>query len=51
MNYKILLIMLLFTYSCATNNIKSTQKEKIISAEVFSNKGFTLLFSDDLRKN
>ena len=43
--------MLLFTYSCATNNIKTTQKEKIISAEVFSNKGFTLLFSDDLRKN
>ena len=50
MNYKILLIMLLFTYSCTTNNIKSTQKERIIFAEVFSNKGFTLLFSDDLQK-
>ena len=50
MNYKILLIMLLFTFSCSTNNIKSTQKENIISAEFFSNKGFTLVFTNDLIK-
>ena len=50
MNYKFFLIILFFIYSCTTNNIKSIQKEKIVPLETFSNKGFTLLFTDDLKK-
>ena len=51
MNYKIfLLIALFFITSCKniniTNEIPSTNIQK-----KFSNKGFALIYSDDLRKN
>ena len=50
MNYKSFIIILLFLYSCTTNNINKTQKEEIIPSEIYSNKGFTLLFTEDLKK-
>ena len=51
MNYKITFIVFLFLYSCTTNNINKTQKNKVDQVEVFTNKGFTLIYSDDLKKN
>ena len=50
MNYKIFIIFLLFTYSCTTNNINNSKKTEIIQSEIYSNKGFTLLFNRDLKK-
>ena len=50
MNYKIFIIFLLFTYSCTTNNINNTKKTEIIQSGIYSNKGFTLLFNEDLNK-
>ncbi len=50
MNYKIFIIFLLFTYSCTTNNINNSKKTEIIQSEIYSNKGFTLLFNEDLNK-
>ena len=50
MNYKISILILLFIYSCTTNDINKTQKKNIIPSEVYSNKGFTLLFTEDLKK-
>ena len=37
-------------YSCTTNNINQLNKRNIIQSEVYSNRGFTLLFSEDLKK-
>ncbi len=51
MNYKILIIFFLFIFSCTTNNINNSQKEIIIPVETFTNKGFALVFSEDLNKN
>ena len=50
MNYKFFIIFLLFTYSCSTNNINNSKKTEIIQSEIYSNKGFTLLFNEDLNK-
>ena len=50
MNYKIFILILFFIYSCTTNNINKSQKEKIIPTEIYSNKGFALLFNEDLKK-
>ena len=50
MNYKIFVIFLLFLYSCTANNINKSHKKEIIQTEIYSNKGFTLLFREDLKK-
>ena len=50
MNYKIFIIIFLFLYSCETNNINKTKEIKPIETQIYSNKGFTLLFNDDLKK-
>ena len=48
MNYKIIVIIFLFLYSCTTTNINK-KKEINLPVEIFSNKGFTLLFTEDLK--
>jgi len=50
MNYKIFIVIFLFIYSCTTNNINESQNKVIIQSETYSNKGFTLLFNEDLKK-
>ena len=50
MNYKIFFVFFLFIYSCTTNNINKSQKKDIIESEIYSNKGFTLLYTEDLKK-
>ena len=50
MNYKFFILILFFIYSCTNNNIKKIEKEEIIPSDIYSNKGFTLLFTDDLKK-
>ena len=50
MNYKFFILILLFIYSCTANNISKNQKGKITPTEIYSNKGFTLLFNEDLKK-
>jgi len=50
MNYRILIIILLFIYSCESNIVNNKKVTDIIPVEVFSNKGFALVFSDDLKK-
>ncbi len=50
MNYKIFIVFFLFIYSCTTSNIHKSQKKEIIQSEIYSNKGFTLLFNEDLKK-
>ena len=44
------LYCLYFIYSCTTSNIDKSQKKEIIQSEIYSNKGFTLLFNEDLKK-
>ena len=51
MNYKIYILILLFIYSCTTNNINKSKKKDIIQSKIYSNKGFALLFNEDLKKN
>ena len=50
MIYKFTIIFFLFLYSCNTNNISKINENNIIESEIYSNRGFTLLFSDDLKK-
>ena len=50
MNYKTYILIFLFIYSCTTNNINKSQNKVIIQSETYSNKGFTLLFNEDLKK-
>ena len=50
MNYRILVIIFLFLYSCETNIVNNKKIENIIPVEIFSNKGFALVFNDDLKK-
>ncbi len=47
MNYKILILFFLFLYSCTTNQINNKQ---IIETKIYSNKGFTLVYKEDLKK-
>ena len=49
MNYKIIFIFLLFFSSCAKIPTEKTSIN-IIPTETYSNKGFALLFSEDLKK-
>ena len=49
MNYRILIIIFLFLYSCETNIVNNKKIENIIPVETFSNKGFALVFNDDLK--
>ena len=47
MNYKTCILIFLFLYSCTTSQ---NSKDQIIQTEIYSNKGFTLLFKEDLKK-
>ena len=48
MNYKILIILFLLIFGCETNSINKKVENDIITGEVFSNKGFTLVFKESL---
>ena len=49
MNYKILILIFILLFGCTNTNInKSTNN--IIPSEIYSNKGFTLLYEDELKK-
>ena len=50
MNYKIIIFIFLFIFSCTTNNINKKTSLDAVQVEVFSNKGFTLVFSEELKK-
>tara|TARA_B100001250_G_scaffold400552_1_gene411235 strand:- start:565 stop:1104 length:540 start_codon:yes stop_codon:yes gene_type:complete len=50
MNYKILILIFLFVYSCTVNTTNNNKIETNVQAEFFSNKGFALIFNDNLRK-
>ena len=50
MNFKKLIIIFLLTCSCATNNINKSVDKKIIHQQIYNNKGFALLYKDDLKK-
>ena len=47
MRYRIFILIFLFLYSCNTNQVS---KKKIIQSEIYLNKGFTLLYKDDLKE-
>ena len=47
MNYKTCILIFLFLYSCATTQ---NSKDQIIQTEIYSNKGFALLFKEDFKK-
>ena len=50
MNYRFLIIFCLFIYSCETTTINNKKINSVIKVETFSNKGFALVFTDDLKK-
>ena len=50
MNYKILILIFLFIYSCTANTVNKNKLETNVQTEFFSNKGFALIFNDDLKK-
>ena len=50
MNFKIILIFILFLYSCETKNINISDRD-IVSPDIsFSNRGFALVFNEGLKK-
>tara|TARA_Y100000590_G_scaffold180212_1_gene205397 strand:- start:7960 stop:8718 length:759 start_codon:yes stop_codon:yes gene_type:complete len=51
MNYKILILILLLTYSCTNQNLSKKRTTDNIIFQKYSNNGFTLVYSDDLYKN
>jgi len=51
MNFKIILIFILFLYSCETKNMNISDSDIIPSDINFSNRGFTLVFDESLKKN
>ena len=51
MNYKIFAIVFLFLYSCTATNINNKSIETSLDKTIFSNKGFALVFNEDLKKN
>ena len=51
MNYKKLIIIFLFLTSCSTNNINKFEDKKKVPMQVYSNKGFALLYKDNLKKS
>jgi len=50
MNYRILIILFAFIYSCESSNINKKKITNVIQVESFSNKGFALVFTEDLKK-
>ena len=50
MNFKIILIFILFLYSCETKNINISNRDIISSDINFSNRGFALVFDESLNK-
>ena len=50
MNYKFLIIVILFLSACVTDNDYKIKSENDLINETFSNKGFALLFTEDLKK-
>ena len=50
MNYKILILIFFFIYSCTVNTVSQNTIETTVQTEFFSNKGFSLVFNDDLKK-
>ncbi len=50
MNYKIHIFLFLFLFSCTTNNINKKDTDAVGHIDVFSSKGFALVFNDDLKK-
>ena len=50
MNYKIFAIVFLFLYSCTATNINNKNIETSLDKTIFSNKGFALVFNEDLKK-
>ncbi len=50
MNYKTLILIFFFLYSCTTTDIAKKKPTEIIQIKAYSNKGFTLLYNEDLKK-
>ena len=50
MNYKIYFLIFLFLFSCTTNNVSKKDTNVVEHIDVFSAKGFTLVFKDNLKK-
>ena len=50
MSYRFIFFFFLFLYACETTNINKSKKDKIIQIDIFSNKGFALVFNDNLKK-
>ena len=51
MNFKIFVILLLFTFSCTNQNLGKRNISKDIIVQKYSNNGFTLIYSDELFNN
>ncbi len=50
MNYKILILLLLLTFSCTNQNFSKKKVSENIIFQKYSNNGFALVYSDDLFK-
>jgi len=50
MNYKILILIFLFICSCSVKTVNKNKIETNVQRDFFSNKGFALVFNDDLKK-
>jgi len=50
MNFKIIFIIFLFLYSCDPKNINLSKREINTPVKSYSNKGFTLVFNKNLKK-
>ncbi len=51
MNFKIIIFLLLITFSCTNQNFVNKKITKDIIYQKYSNNGFTLVYSDELFKN
>tara|TARA_B100000686_G_scaffold131552_1_gene138483 strand:+ start:1519 stop:2277 length:759 start_codon:yes stop_codon:yes gene_type:complete len=51
MNYKIFILLILFTFSCTNQNLGKKIITNDIIYQKYSNNGFTLIYSDSLLKN
>jgi len=51
MNYKIIFFLFFFIYSCTAVGTNKKLNVKILPSEDYSNKGFALLFTENLKKN
>ena len=49
MNYRFFLLLFLFLNSCVTINVEN-RKNSIIKKNIFINKGFTTIYSEELYK-